>query len=65
MRLARAIIRLWSKAVGHSHLVGDNQMVGMSIRVGIKIFSIVGGLSFVNDLNRGFGQWLQVGRVRR
>ena len=40
-RLAKAIIKLWDRVVGHSHFAGDNQAVGTSIKVGIKIFSIV------------------------
>lgn len=39
----RATSRLWSKVVGHSHLEGVSHVVGMSMRVGIRIFSIVGG----------------------
>lgn len=39
-RLAKAIIKLWARVVGHSHLAGDSQAVGTSMRVGIKIFSI-------------------------
>lgn len=34
-------MKLWAKVVGHSHLAGVNQVVGTSMRVGIKIFSIV------------------------
>lgn len=43
VKLARAITRLCKSEVGHSHLAGDNQAVGTSIRVGIRIFSIVEG----------------------
>lgn len=40
LKLARAIIRLWAKVVGHNHLGGVSQVVGTSISVGSKIFSI-------------------------
>lgn len=43
VRLASAIIRLWAKAVGHNHFEGTIQVVGTSISVGIRIFSIVEG----------------------
>lgn len=42
--------------MGHSHLAGANQVVGMSIRVGMRIFSIVGGLGFGGDQSHGFEQ---------
>lgn len=41
-RLKKAIIRLWARADGHSHLGGANQIVGISIIVGMRIFSIGG-----------------------
>ena len=47
--------------VGQSHLAGASQVVGTSIRVGIRIFSIVRGLSFGGGLFREFGQLLLVG----
>lgn len=43
-RLAVAITRLCSNVVGHSHFLGVSQVVGTSIKVGIRIFSIVTGL---------------------
>lgn len=43
VRLASAIIRLWARVVGQSHLGDTNQVVGTSISVGIRIFSIVEG----------------------
>lgn len=42
-RLAVAIKRLWRRVVGHSHFLGTAQAVGRSIKVGMRIFSIVGG----------------------
>lgn len=45
--------------MGHSHLLGTNQVVGISMRVGSKIFNIVGGLSFVNGQSRGYEQLLR------
>lgn len=42
-RLIRAINRLWQRVVGQSHLSFESQVVGNSIRVGIRIFSIGGG----------------------
>lgn len=49
-------MKLWAMEVGHSHLGGVNQIVGTSIIVGIRIFSIVGGLGFGVGLCRVFGQ---------
>lgn len=54
VRLASAIVRLWRRVVGHSHLAGVIQAVGMSIMVGIKIFNIGGGLGFVGGQYRGY-----------
>lgn len=65
VRLINAIIRLWRRVEGHSHLVGTMQAVGISIRVGMRTFSIVGGLDFVSGQCRGFEQWLLVGQVLR
>lgn len=42
-RLASAMIRLWARVVGHNHLGDVNQVVGTSIRVGMRIFNIVEG----------------------
>lgn len=42
-RLAVAIKRLWRRVVGHSHFLGATHVTGISIRVGTRIFSIVGG----------------------
>jgi len=54
-KLATAIVRLWARDEGHSHLGGANQIRGNSISVGIRIFSIGAGLSFVGGLCRVFG----------
>lgn len=43
VKLMRAIIRLCISEVGHNHLAGVSQAVGISIIVGIRIFSIVRG----------------------
>lgn len=43
VKLITAIVRLWNSVVGHSHFGGASHAVGMSIRVGIKIFSTVRG----------------------
>lgn len=43
VRLNRAMIRLCVTVAVHSHFLGVSQVVGKSIRVGIRIFSIVGG----------------------
>lgn len=40
VRLARAMTRLWARVVGHNHFAEASQVVGMSIRVGTRIFSI-------------------------
>lgn len=50
--------KLWVSEVGHSHLGFENQIVGRSINVGMRIFNIVTGSSFAADLCRGCGQWL-------
>lgn len=63
-RLIKAMIVLWAREAGQSHLLGSSQAVGRSTRVGIKIFSIGEGLSFVGGLYHGFGPWLQGGPVR-
>lgn len=42
-RLKIAIMRLCARAEGQMCLDGASQVVGMSIIVGIRIFSIVGG----------------------
>ena len=41
--LIRAIKKVWARIVGQSDFAGVNQVVGMSIIVGIIIFNIVGG----------------------
>lgn len=64
VRLARAIMRLCTRVVGQSHLAGAPQAVGISIRVGIRIFSIVRGLGFGVDQFRGCGRWLLEGQGR-
>lgn len=43
VRLITAMARLWNSVVGHNHLGVANHAVGISIRVGIKIFSTVRG----------------------
>merc|ERR1712035_236994 len=63
VRLASAITRLCRSAVGHNHLAETSQVVGTSMRVGIRIFSIVEGLGFGGDRCRGFERWLLVGRA--
>lgn len=65
VRLNRAIMKLWERVEGQSHLAGESQVVGTSIRVGIRIFSIVGGLGFVGGQFRGCGQWLLTGQGLR
>lgn len=35
--------KLWVSEVGHSHLGFENQIVGRSINVGMRIFNIVTG----------------------
>lgn len=40
-RLISAISMLWARVVGQSHLAGVNQVVGTSIKVGMRIFNIV------------------------
>lgn len=43
VKLMNAMIRLWARAVGQRVLEGASQVVGTSIIVGIKIFSIAEG----------------------
>lgn len=38
-----AIKRLWRRVVGHSHFLGAAHVTGISIKVGMRIFSIVEG----------------------
>lgn len=64
-RLRTAINRLLARVVGQSHFDGASQVVGTSIIVGIRIFSIVGGLSFVDGLCRVFERLQLVGLSRR
>lgn len=44
--------------MGHNHLAGVSQAVGISIRVGMRIFNIVGGLSFLGGRSHGYGRLL-------
>lgn len=55
-RLINAISRLCTRAEGHTHFAGAIQVVGISIRVGTKTFSIVGGLGFEDGQCRECGQ---------
>lgn len=57
-----AISRLCISVVGQSHLAGTSQVVGTSINVGIRIFSIVAGLSSVGGRYHEFGRWQLVVR---
>lgn len=50
--------------MGQSHFGGVNHVVKISMVVGMRIFSIVGGLSFAGDLSRGYGLWPPLGRDR-
>lgn len=53
-RLMVAIKRLWVVVLVHRSFWGDRRVVGRSIIVGRRIFSIVGGLDYVDDRIRGF-----------
>lgn len=57
-RLIVAIRRLLSVVACQVHFEGDSQATGISIRVGRRIFSIVGDLGFLGGPCRGFGRWL-------
>lgn len=57
--------RLWPRVSGQSHLAGAAQAVGISISVGTRIFSIVGGLGFEVGRCRGFGRWRLAGQGLR
>lgn len=56
VRLIKEMTRLYERAVDQRCLAGIAQIVGISIIVGRRIFSIVGGLGFEGGLFRGFGQ---------
>lgn len=60
-KLARAMTKLCAIDVVQSHFAGLNQIVGKSMSVGIRIFSIEGGLGFGGGLCRVFVQLLLVG----
>lgn len=64
-RLIREMQKLYNKVMGHSQLGLSSQAVGISINVGIRTFSIGGGLGFAVGRSRGFGQWQLEGRARR
>lgn len=55
VKLSSEIRRLWANTVGQSHLFLVVQAVKTSITVGMRIFSIVAGSSFLGGLTRGFG----------
>lgn len=55
IRLVRAIKRLFKSEEGHSHLGGVSHVASISMVVGIRIFNIVGDLSFVGGLIHGCG----------
>lgn len=42
VRLVNAMQKLWASAVGHNHFGRASQIVGRSMKVGRRIFSIVG-----------------------
>lgn len=65
VRLTSAITILCPRVVVHSHLAGTSQAVGISMRVGKRTFSIVGGLGFVVDQFRGFVRLQLAGLVLR
>lgn len=51
--------------VGHNHFAGASQVVGTSISVGMRIFSIVGGLGSVGGRSRESGRLLLEGLALR
>lgn len=57
-RLNRAIMKLWVRADGQSHLCGTNQVVGINMIVGIKITNIVRYLVLIFDQCHEFERWL-------
>jgi len=62
-RLISAMIRLWPRDEGHNHLGRDSQIVGNSIRVGRRTFSIGEGSGFAGGRCRACGLLLPVGPV--
>lgn len=53
-----AIRRLWVEVVIHNHFVGVTHVVGNSMIVGIRIFSIGEDLGFGGGQSHGFVRWL-------
>ena len=53
-RLNAAINRLLVVVVCQSHFLGQVHESGISAKVGMRIFSIVGDLGFLGDQIRGF-----------
>lgn len=49
----------------HNHFLWASQIVGKSINVGKRTFSIAGGLDFGGDLCRGFGRLQLIGQGQR
>ena len=58
-RLNAAISRLLTVAVCQSHFCGHVHESGISAKVGIRIFSIAGGLGFSGGRIRGSVRWRQ------
>lgn len=50
----KAIRKLCEVVFVHKNFCGDRRAVGRSMMVGRMIFSIVGGLGYVNGRSRGF-----------
>lgn len=54
-----AIIRLYEVVLTHSQGFFENQVSGINIIVGIKIFSIVGDLNFEHSHSHRYVRWSQ------
>lgn len=61
-RLVRLISRLYTVGLIHTRVRFDSQTRGISITVGIMVFSIAGGLGFGRDLRRSCWTLLRAGR---
>ena len=64
-RLNVAINRLLAVVVVQSHFLEHVHVSGISAKVGIRIFSIVGGLGFLSGQIRGSVRWRRGGRGLR
>lgn len=65
VRLNKAMQKLWPRVVGQSHFGPDSQIVGRSIRVGSRTFSIGEDLGSEDGLCRECVRWQRGGLALR